>query len=99
MSRFVGFRLRAKGKDKDIEDDLKRFSDESERIREAYRLAMEVERGEYVRVSALQNVAPAAPVVRPAPRREPGNPVVWEPAVKAVELSEDDIRKNILSDF
>ena len=104
MGRFVGFRL---GKnDGDIEEDLKRFSNESARIREAYRLAMAVERGEYVKVTdVLLNYQPYKEPPKPSEPTKPPDPIRWEfpaePTVKNEKPVDKKtmIRNNILGGF
>lgn len=93
---FVGFRTSTK-KDKDIEKDLARFGNASERIRELYRLGLAVERGEYVKASSLG----AAVMVREElPKRVtiPREPTV-KPLVQAPATPMSDIEKNMLDGF
>lgn len=102
MGRFVGFRLRAKGQDRDIEKDLERFNDESERVREAYRIAMAVERGEYVQAAALGAVQRTTHMPTLA-KPERLKPLDWsslpkEPTVKQDSV-EVDLKKNMLGGF
>jgi len=99
---FMGCRL---GKaDKDIQDDLARFSDKTARLKQVYRLAMAVERGEYVRVSALGTVQ----VTKEEPRPAKLEPLTWKfpepakpakPAKKPAGDVKATIKSNMLQDF
>lgn len=98
---FVGFRLSEKA-DTDIIKDLSRFTDTTERMKEVYRLAMRVERGEV----AVQSVMRPAPT--PSKPRQPEKPLDWkqsipaEPTVKTSKPPEERkkaIKANIIQGF
>jgi hypothetical protein len=99
---FVGFRIGKK--DRDIEQNLARFTDQSKRMREVYRLAMAVERGEYVRASEVSRVAPPYQATQVKEPEAPKKDIDWknsfpkEPSVKPKE-GKAALKNNMLQGF
>jgi hypothetical protein len=89
---FIAFRTNAK-KDADIEKDLARFSNMTQRLKEAYRIAMAVERGEYIKAGlAVAITTGGMPSMVTKPPAELPKPLL----AKEVEV---DIKANMLGGF
>lgn len=96
---FVALRLN-EDKDKDIIDDLARFSVLTDRVKEAYRMAMKVERGE------LALSKPSQPQPEPSPPKTyiqspPYQPKEEKPNNPSKPLVDDKakVKSNIIQSF